>query len=34
VLVVHSGPAVVLLTAAGVWLTRRRRRHAAQRDHP
>jgi hypothetical protein len=34
VLAVHSGPALVIVTAATVWFVRRRRRGASEANYP
>jgi hypothetical protein len=34
VLAVHSGPALVIVTAAVVWFVRRRGRYASEANHP
>jgi hypothetical protein len=34
VLAVHSGPALVIVTAAVVWFVRRRSRYASEANHP
>lgn len=34
VLAVHSGPGLVIVTAAVVWFLRRRSRHTSDANHP